>query len=79
MCGFYPTLDGSDIICDYFGWYPWEKFDEPSGGGNHGKHSHKVALFSQLMNCQESRSIDRNSSSGIVGLSGDTLEKHSHM
>ncbi len=76
MCGFDPALEGSDIS-DYFGWYPWEKFDEPSGGGDRGKRSHEVALFSQLMHCQESRSIDRNSSSGIVELSESNIDNGS--
>lgn len=64
MCGFDPALDGADI-CDYFGWYPWEKFDEPSDG-DRGKHSHNAALFSQLMHGQGSRTMDRSISSGIV-------------
>ncbi|SJL18258.1 uncharacterized protein ARMOST_21843 [Armillaria ostoyae] len=73
MCGFDPALDGVDI-CDHFGWYPWEKFDEPSGGGDRSKHSHNAADFSQLMYHQESRSTDRNSSSGIVELSGSNID-----
>ncbi|KAK0430547.1 hypothetical protein EV421DRAFT_276755 [Armillaria borealis] len=56
MCGFDPALDGVDI-CDHFGWYPWEKFDEPSGGGD-----------------RKSCSTDRNSSSGIVELSGSNID-----
>ncbi|PBK79390.1 hypothetical protein ARMGADRAFT_137266 [Armillaria gallica] len=73
MCGFDPALNGVDV-CDYFDWYPWEKFDEPSGGGEHRKRAHKVALFSQLMHCPGSRSIDWNSSSGIVELSESNID-----